>query len=306
MPKREAHHSMSLSSSSADYAAIPQPVLTALGSGPIEHTDVGKGRALLALHGGLGGYDQSWLLARGLLSELSGFRILALSRPGYLGSPQALGSTPNKQADSYAALLDALGIERTIVAAVSAGGPSAIAFARRHPDRCESLILVSAATGRLETATHYRRRLRQLNWMAFVPGLLPLLARRRMSDPASMLGRTIPDEALRQRTLEHPAAGPLVMAVQARLFTHLSCRIYGTVNDTSCLENMAVPDYRQIAAPILVIHGDADPTVPVDHARRVLDAVPAAAGLILPGAGHLALFTHLGPVRDKVASFLHL
>jgi pimeloyl-ACP methyl ester carboxylesterase len=297
---------MSLSSSSADYAAIPQPVPTATAAGKFEHTDVGAGRPLLALHGGLGGYDQSWLLARALLSELAGFRVLALSRPGYMGTSQALGSTPNKQADAYAELLDALGIERTIVAAVSAGGPSAIAFASRHPDRCESLILVSAATGRLETAKVYLRRLRQLQWVSAIPGVLPFLARRRMADPDSVLGRTVPDDALRQRTLAHPAAGPLVMAVQARLFTHLNCRIYGTVNDTNYLEHMPMPDYRQIAAPILVVHGDADPTVPVDHARRVLDAVPAAAGLILPGAGHLALFTHLSVVREKVASFLHL
>jgi pimeloyl-ACP methyl ester carboxylesterase len=306
MQKREAHQFMSISSSPADYAAVPQPVLTSTSAGKLEHTDVGSGRPLLALHGGLGGYDQSWLLARALLAELAGFRVLALSRPGYLGTAQALGSTPEAQADAYAALLDVLGIERTIVVAVSAGGPSAIAFATRHSDRCDSLILVSTATGKLETAPVYLRRLRQLRWLAAVPGLVPLIARRRLANPDSALRRSVPDDVLRRRTLAHPVAGPLVQAVQARLVAHLSRRIPGTLTDTSYLQTMTMPDYRQIAAPILVVHGEADPTVPVDHGRRVLDAVPAAAGLILPGGGHLALFTHLGEVREKVASFLHL
>lgn len=288
----------------ANSAAPPQPVLTATAAGVIEHTDSGTGRTLMTLHGGMGGFDQSWLLARAMLPGLSGLRILALSRPGYLRTPQTVGATPDRQADAYAALLDALGIERTVVAAISAGGPSAIAFAIRHPDRCERLILISAATGPLETAPIYIRRLRQLRLLSAVPGLAGWMARRRLSDPDGALRRGIPGDAERQRTLEHPAAGPLVLAVLATSFSNLPRRIPGTLTDTVYFQTMASPDYSRIAAPILVIHGDADPTVPAEHAHRILRAAPTSDRLVIPGAGHLALFTHLDDVRDAVASFL--
>jgi len=41
-------------------------------------------------------------------------RVIAVSRPGYLGTPLADGETPEAQADLYAALLDTLGIARAV------------------------------------------------------------------------------------------------------------------------------------------------------------------------------------------------
>jgi len=58
---------------------------------------------------GIGGWDHSMILARAL--DLTRFRAIALSRPGYLGTPPAAGRSPQEQADLYAATLDALGVE---------------------------------------------------------------------------------------------------------------------------------------------------------------------------------------------------
>lgn len=160
---------MSGPSGADSYAVPPTPITTQTTAGPVEHTDSGTGPVLLPLHGGLGGYDQSWLLARALLRNMADRRVLGLSRPGYLGTAQSLGRTPEAQADLYSNLLDALGIERALVAAVSAGGPSAIQFALRHPDRCAGLILVSTATGPLETAADFLARLRKMAWISRVP-----------------------------------------------------------------------------------------------------------------------------------------
>jgi pimeloyl-ACP methyl ester carboxylesterase len=43
------------------------------------------------------------------------------------------------QADAVAALLDVLGIRTAAVMAVSGGGPCALQFALRHPQRCCAL-----------------------------------------------------------------------------------------------------------------------------------------------------------------------
>jgi pimeloyl-ACP methyl ester carboxylesterase len=295
--------SISDATGAGGYAVPPAPVTTHTALGPIEHTDSGTGRALLALHGGMGGYDQSWLLARALLGERPGFRTLGLSRPGYLGTAQSLGHTPETQADLYARLLDTLGIERALVAAVSAGGPSAIQFALRHPDRCDGLILVSAATGPLETAAEFLARLRKMRWICRVPGLIPLLRRRAMRDPLARALPSITDRDLAARTLAHPAAGPLLSAVLLSTFSHTARRLPGTMVDTRHYRAMPAPPCAQLAVPVLAIHGDADPVVPVSHARRVL-AAPRATALILPGGGHMALFSHLDDIRAAVDDFL--
>lgn len=285
------------------YARPPAPISTRTSLGPVEHTRSGTGPALLALHGGMGGYDQSWLLARALLADMAAHEVLAVSRPGYLATPQSLGPTPEAQADLYAHLLDALGIERALVAAVSAGGPSAIQFALRHPDRCAGLILVSAASGPLETAPVFLARLRQLGWVSRIPGLIPLLRRRAMLDPLRSASRSIPDADRAAQTLAHPLAGPLFMAVQRSALTDVARRLPGTVVDTSHYLTMPAPPCERLTVPTLAIHGDADPVVPVSHAERVL-AAPHAEARILAGGGHMALFSHLDEVRAATGKFL--
>lgn len=43
---------------------------------------------------------------------------------------------------------------------------------------------------------------------------------------------------------------------------------------------------REVSVPMLVVHGDADDVVPVDHAHRIGKAAPHARVEILEGAGH--------------------
>lgn len=285
-------------------ASPPLPITRRAGLGLVEHTDTGAGPALLALHGGMGGYDQSWLLAQALIADLTPYRVLGLSRPGYLGTVQSLGRTPETQADLYADLLDALGIEKALVAAVSAGGPSAIQFALRHPSRCSGLVLVSTATGPLETAPAFLARLRKMAWINRMPGLIPLMRRRLMDDPLSGAMRSIGDPDLAARTLAHPLAGPLFLAVQHSSLSQMSRRLPGTLVDTEHYLAMPKPPYERIAAPVLSIHGDADPVVPIAHSTQLVDAVPHARRVILAGGGHMALFSHLDEVRAAVADFL--
>jgi pimeloyl-ACP methyl ester carboxylesterase len=91
-------------------------------AGPVEYDlTPGDGPIVLASHGGWGGLDQ----ARVLLDWLApaGYRLLSVSRPGYLATPLSSGRTMEEQADLFAALLDTLGIDAAGVLAVSSGGP---------------------------------------------------------------------------------------------------------------------------------------------------------------------------------------
>lgn len=43
---------------------------------------------------------------------------------------------------------------------------------------------------------------------------------------------------------------------------------------------------RSLHVPALVVHGDADPLVPVENGRRVAAAIPGARLIVIPGMGH--------------------
>lgn len=112
-------------------------------AGPIEYAERGTGEPMLVIHGAGGGYDQGLLIADALAEQ---YRIIAPSRFGYLRTPVPGDASPPAQADAHAALLDSLGIEKVIVTGASAGAPSAIELALRHPERVTAMILLVPRT----------------------------------------------------------------------------------------------------------------------------------------------------------------
>jgi pimeloyl-ACP methyl ester carboxylesterase len=112
--------------------------------GPIEVQAAGAGIPLLIIHGSGGGHDQGMAWARPLVEH--GVRVVAMSRFGYLRTPRPADASPEAQADAHVCLLDALGVAKAAVMGVSAGGPSALLTAIRHPDRVSALVLVVPIT----------------------------------------------------------------------------------------------------------------------------------------------------------------
>ncbi len=108
--------------------------------GPVEVQQAGVGIPLLMIHGSGGGHDQGMAWARPLAQQ--GVRVIAMSRFGYLRTPRPADASPEAQADAHICLLDALGIAKAAVMGVSAGGPSAMQTAIRHPGRVSALVLV--------------------------------------------------------------------------------------------------------------------------------------------------------------------
>jgi pimeloyl-ACP methyl ester carboxylesterase len=108
--------------------------------GVVEYADVGDGEPLLAVHGIFGGRDAGLLSFGDLVPDR---RVLAPSRFGYLGSSMPEGATPAMQADAFTELLDGLGIDQLDVVAFSAGSPSALQLALRHPERVRHLVVMS-------------------------------------------------------------------------------------------------------------------------------------------------------------------
>ncbi len=112
--------------------------------GPIEVQQAGAGVPLLVVHGSGGGHDQGMAFAGALAQH--GVHVIAMSRFGYLRTPMPTDASAAAQADAHVCLLDALGIRRAAVMGGSAGAPSALQMAIRHPDRVSALILLAPLT----------------------------------------------------------------------------------------------------------------------------------------------------------------
>jgi pimeloyl-ACP methyl ester carboxylesterase len=259
-------------------ALTPRVVRTALG--PIEVAEVGSGPALLMVHGMPGDWRQARPLAHDLADDA---RVLLVSRPGYGRTPLRSGRTPELQAHLYAALLDHLGIDRAVVLGISGGGPSAYALAALHPSRCLGLVLACPVRSGVLVAPASMRRL------AAVPGLWSALASlARTSDAVRRArGRSRqPDFAsLTDAERELLADSEVLAAVEAfedERVQALSGR--GLRNDTRRLGN--APPSWAADVPVVVMHGDLDPVVPLDNAEAYAAAVPGARLLVLPGLGH--------------------
>jgi pimeloyl-ACP methyl ester carboxylesterase len=81
-------------------------------------------------------------------------------------------------------------------------------------------------------------------------------------------------------------------------------RLVGTLNDVEVTRTRDLPLDR-LRVPTLVVHGTADRIVPFEAHGAVLAARIAGASLAaLEGGDHVAIFTHLGEARAKVAGFL--
>jgi pimeloyl-ACP methyl ester carboxylesterase len=123
----------------------PNAALVETASGPVQYSDEGDGSPLLFIHGSPGGFDQGALMARFLLQR--GHRVIALSRPGYLGTPLSdANATPDAQAAVACALMDSLEIDRFALMCWSGGGPSSYRLASSRPDRVSALVAVAAVS----------------------------------------------------------------------------------------------------------------------------------------------------------------
>jgi pimeloyl-ACP methyl ester carboxylesterase len=278
----------------------PRPIAVATRRGPVECAIVGEGPAVLALHGAMGGHDQSLLLARTLGAP--GFRYVCLSRPGYLGTDLARGRTPREQADLYRDVLDALGVDRAAVLAVSGGGPSALQFAASHRDRCWGAVIVSSVCSRNHVRLPLAWYLMKLT--ARCGPLVAAMRRKAASDPERAARRSIPDPALRARTLADLEAGPLLHALQLSTLDRMRLRLPGTENDVAVTRGALALDLERIAVPVLVVHGTGDRVAPFAQGQAMASRIPAAELLALEGGDHVAIFTHREQARARVAEFL--
>ena len=219
----------------------------------------GQGTPLMLVHGFPLNHT-IWNETAALLEDE--VRVILPDLPGHGQSPVVEPVTMDSMADGLAAILDALGIEKVVLAGQSMGGYVCLAFARRHSQRLAGLGLVCTQAA-ADSPEKRQARLAQAE-QTLAEGS------QRVVESMSAVLTNRPEMAAGMRSLMSttPAAGMAAalraMAERAEMSAFLP----------------------QISVPALVIAGLADAIIPVDRAREMAASLPDAQLVELAGVGH--------------------
>jgi pimeloyl-ACP methyl ester carboxylesterase len=242
------------------------------------------GQAVIALHG-LPGSRLQRHPDEGIAWRMNA-RLLTVDRPGFGGSDWRDHRRLADFAADLAALADALGIERFILAGISGGGPYACAIAAALPERIRALGLVSSvgppgsmAAGAVGLAFRLARG---------SPGLLRLLL-----GPLCWLPRHAPRayiSLLAHAMNAHDAAILHRPEVRTMFAADLRAGLaQGTRAFARDLALEAAPwqvDFASIPTPVRIWHGADDRLIPPAASRALARAIPGARLELYRGEGH--------------------
>lgn len=182
--------------------------------------------------------------------------------------------TLTDMAEDVRGLLDALHIERAHVVGLSMGGMIAQILAAEHPERLRALTLIMTSSG-----------------ARGLPGPSLRIQKQMITRPESRAREALIAHSQRTwRLIGSPAYPPPEDELQARLAAAID-RAYTPAGVLRQMHAIMASGARtallpRIRTPTLVLHGEADPLVPVAAGRDLARRIPGARLLTLPGWGH--------------------
>ncbi len=257
----------------------------------------GEGPLLVLLHG-ITSTSDAWRKVMPTLAER--YTVIA---PDMIGHGRSAKPRGDYSLGAYAAgvrdLLAVLGFERGTVVGHSLGGGIAMQLAYLFPEYIERMALISS--GGLGKEVHPLLR------AATLPGsewVLPLLAREwsvraggAVGSVAAMLGvEAGPDVAEFGRgyaSLVHQGARDAFLDTMRSVIGPEGQRV-------SALDRLYLAD--QI--PFLLMWGDADPVIPVEHGRRAHETVAHSHYVEIEGSGHWPMLDAPERVVDELTRFI--
>lgn len=261
----------------------PQGDMIAVDGATLHVVDLGPrdaGPPIVMLHGASSNLE----VMRNPLGDLLAVRrrVILIDRPGHGWSTRARrrDSTPEVQARMIDEALARLGIDRAVFVVHSWSGALGARLALDHPRRVAGLVM-------LAPVTHpWRGGVGRYNEIIATPVIGRLLAYTVtlplgyfFTTPGArnvFMPQTMPDGFV------SATATPLLL--RPREFIANACDLV-TLKDAVAAQ---VARYGEIAAPTVIIAGDADKTVSTGiHARPFAATVPNARLIVLPDLGHM-------------------
>ncbi|MGO9457763.1 MAG: alpha/beta fold hydrolase [Acidimicrobiales bacterium] len=229
-------------------------------------------------------------------AETLGLRVVCVERPGVGLSTDHAYDNIRGWADDAVVVADSLGHERFMAVGLSGGGPYALAVAHDFPDRVIAAGILASVVpvvgeervdgGLVALSVHFNRLLTTVKkpvgtalWgvvRAVTPvahyalvgfaGVMPAGDRRVLLDP--QIEAMLLDDLVRGGTAQFRAVANDAVLFGRHWGFHLG----------------------DISVPVLWWHGDADPFVPLAHARHAVAFMPTGHLLVRHGESHLADF----------------
>ncbi len=190
-------------------------------------------------------------------------------------TPPAAYTLSDMAADAVG-LLDALGIAKAHIVGASMGGMIAQLVAADYPEHTLSLTSIMSTTGHPELPRATPEAMAVLNERGPAP----------IDDMEGYLAHAV----VSARTIGSPGFPFDEPTVRANSKRDAERSYYPLGFQRQYAAVMASPERRamiaNITAPTVVIHGEADPLVPVSGGRDTAENIPGADLPIIPGMGH--------------------
>ncbi|MEV0702836.1 alpha/beta fold hydrolase [Saccharopolyspora sp. NPDC050389] len=187
-------------------------------------------------------------------------------------------------ADDIAELLDHLELPKASVLGISLGGMIAQAFAARHPQRVDKVVLIATAGSFNDAAREGNAARAQA---ALSPNGIAAMA-------DATLGRWFGDQPQHDESISALAARAREQYLGSDPQVHAA----------TLLSMTAVGDFQVPPdLPTLVIGGQEDVSTPRTVVEQLAADIPQARLAFVPG-GHLTAFTHPTPVAAMLTEFL--
>lgn len=267
--------------------------------------DVGEGPPVLFIHGGPGADGSIWAH---LAARMPGMRCLLLDRPGTglsAARRPADAVAVRREAETLVPdVLDALGVERAHLVGSSHGGYIALLAAALHPNRVARTAILGCPAfidGMVVTA---------VDRLALLPGARHLLSLARPSEKGFRKvmhqlghGASLDDGCIPEAVLRWGVALQRHTDTMANEFAAIS--VMGTFRGGFDATLMLGPEtLAAVRSPTLVLWGADEVYGDTAVARRLVEALPAAALDVLPDAGHLCWFDDLDRAASSVRRHL--
>ncbi|MFF6983478.1 alpha/beta fold hydrolase [Streptomyces sp. NPDC008343] len=253
-------------------------------AGPVHWTDDGHGEPVVLLHG-LGGDASFWEAERKALAER--FRVIAIDLRGSGLTPtSAVGAGIDDLADDVAAVLADQALGSAHIVGFSMGGLVAQAFAVRHPESTDRLVLAATYAAMGAQSRLFLDAVLDVYSGGATPRqmfdlICPwLFSTDFLADPANGV------------FLQYPEDDPLEQSLEDWRALYLAQQVF---DGSAALST--------ITAPTLILAGDEDQLAPVREAEILARGIPGARLRTLPG-GHLFNVEAPDTFLDAVRSHL--
>ncbi len=263
----------------------------------VSYRMAGEGPAIVLVHG-LTGSSTTWREVMPALAER--YTVLA---PDLLGHGESAKPRGDYSLGAFASgirdLMVALEIERATFVGHSLGGGVALQLAYQFPQRCERLVLVASGGLGKEVSILLRA--------VGLPGselVLPVVLHPIFADLLESVGNTFSRRGLhlgvRGREIWRSYRG--LTETRGRMaFIH-------TVRSVIDVRGQRVSArdrlYLGAGVPTLIMWGDQDRIIPVEHAYVAHDLMPGSELVVVPGAGHFLPFEAPEPFLETLEGFL--